>query len=224
VGAPNFAIFRKRLSPDEEVLLMKLVLATRNAGKIKEFRRILDELGSKSIDLLGLEEFPDLEDVEETGSTFRENAVLKATATARETGFPAIADDSGLCVDALGGAPGIYSARWSGEHGDDKANLEKVLSQMEGVSPEKRNAHFVCVAALAMPDGRTVYEEGILRGRILTCPIGTYGFGYDPIFLPDGSDISLAQYDAKAKDAISHRGQSLRALAPKIAIMLATLG
>lgn len=203
---------------------MKLVLATRNAGKIKEFRRILDDLGSKSIDLLGLKEFPALEDVEETGSSFRENALLKAIATARETGFPAIADDSGLCVDALGGAPGIYSARWSGEHGDDKANLEKVLSQMEGVPTEKRNAHFVCVAAVAMPDGRTADEEGILKGRILTSPIGVNGFGYDPIFLPEGSDISLAQYDAEAKDAISHRGQSLRALAPKIAIMLATLG
>lgn len=203
---------------------MKLVLATRNAGKIREFRRILDEIGSRSVELVGLENFPDFGDVEETGLTFLENALLKAQKTSKATSLPAIADDSGLCVNALGGAPGIFSARWSGVHGNDLANIEKVLEQLNALPSQDRGAHFVCVAALAMPDGRTAHAEGVLNGRILTEPIGLHGFGYDPIFLPDGSDISLAQYDAQAKDAISHRGQSLRALAPKITAMLASLG
>lgn len=202
----------------------KLVLATRNAGKIREFRRILDETGSQLIELVGLENFPHLGDVDETGSTFVENALLKAETVCRQTGLPAIADDSGLCIDFLNGDPGIYSARWSGVHGNDLANIEKVLQHLAGVEENLRTAHFTCVAALALPDGRTATSEGILRGRILRTPIGEYGFGYDPIFLPEGSAISLAQYDASAKDAISHRGQSLRAIAPKIATMFTTLG
>ena len=202
----------------------KLVLATRNKGKIREFRRILDEHGSELIELVGLENFPHLTDVEETEDSFLGNALLKAQTICRQTGLPAIADDSGLCIDALNGDPGIYSARWSGVHGNDQANIDKVLRQLADVADDDRAAHFTCVAALALPDGRTASAQGILRGRILRQQIGTHGFGYDPIFLPEGSEISLAQYEGQAKDEISHRGQSLRAIAPKIASMLATLG
>jgi XTP/dITP diphosphohydrolase len=202
----------------------QLVLATRNQGKIREFRRILDESGSQSIELVGLENFPHLGDVDETGSTFLENSLLKAETVCRQTGLPAIADDSGLCVDFLNGDPGIYSARWSGVHGNDVANLEKVLAQLVDVDDENRGAHFTCVATLALPDGRTASAEGILRGKILRAPIGDHGFGYDPIFQPIGSTLSLAQFEAAEKDAISHRGQSLRAIAPKIREMFATLG
>ena len=202
----------------------KVVLATRNTGKIREFRRILDELGSQTIELMGLENFPHLSDVDETGSTFTENALLKAETVCQQTGLPAIADDSGLCIDYLNGDPGIYSARWSGVHGNDSANIAKVLEQLAGVGDDLRSAHFTCVAALAMPDGRTATSEGILHGRILRTPVGDHGFGYDPIFLPVGSAISLAEFEAHAKDAISHRGQSLRSITPKIRAMFATLG
>ena len=202
----------------------RIVLATRNAGKIKEFRRILDEIHSKSIDLVGLEHFPELHDVEETGESFLENALLKARTVCAQTGLPAIADDSGLCIDALGGSPGIYSARWSGVHGNDRANIEKVLMQLDSVQGCDRSAHFTCVSAFVMPDGSETTAEGILEGHILTVPIGDHGFGYDPIFLPLGSTLSLAQLDARAKDEMSHRGQSLRAIAPRVAAMLGTLG
>ena len=202
----------------------RIVLATRNQGKIKEFRRILDEIHSDSIDLVGLEYFPDVEDVEETGETFLENALLKARTACSETGLPAIADDSGLCIDALGGSPGIFSARWSGVHGNDQANIEKVLKELDSIPPQDRGAHFTCVSAFVMPDGSETSAEGILNGHILTEPIGDHGFGYDPIFLPLGSALSLAQLDAREKDAMSHRGQSLRAIAPRIAVMLGTLG
>jgi XTP/dITP diphosphohydrolase len=188
-----------------------------------EFRRILEEIAPGSIDLVGLEEFPLLVDVEETGSTFQENALLKARTVSAETGLPAIADDSGLCIDALGGAPGIFSARWSGEHGNDSANIAKVLSQLEDVDDAHRGAHFTCVAAFVTLDGKELTEEGILPGRILRSPRGTHGFGYDPIFLPRGSELSLAQLDGSAKDAISHRGQSLRAIAPRVTQLLGTL-
>ena len=202
----------------------RIVLATRNPGKIKEFRRILDEIHSDSIDLVGLEHFPELADVEETGETFLENALLKARTVCSETGLPAIADDSGLCVDALGGSPGIFSARWSGVHGNDQANIEKVLKELDSIPPHDRGAHFVCVSAFVMPDGSETSAKGILNGRILREPIGDHGFGYDPIFLPLGSALSLAQLDAKEKDVMSHRGQSLRAIAPRIAVMLGSLG
>jgi len=202
----------------------RIVLATRNAGKIKEFRRILDEIHSESIDLVGLAHFPELEDVEESGETFLENALLKARTVCAQTGLPAIADDSGLCVDALNGSPGIFSARWSGVHGNDQANIAKVLRQLDSVQGRDRSAHFTCVSAFVMPDGSETTAEGILEGHILAAPIGDHGFGYDPIFLPLGSTLSLAQLDARQKDEISHRGQSLRAIAPRVAAMLGTLG
>jgi XTP/dITP diphosphohydrolase len=203
---------------------IKLILATRNPGKILEFRRILDKLHPASIDLIGLDQFPELQDVEETGETFFENALLKARTICLETGLPAIADDSGLCVDALDGAPGVLSARWSGVHGNDAANIEKVLAQLASIPDVELGAHFTCVTAFVMPDGRESTAEGILSGEILRQPIGNYGFGCDPIFRPAGSEQSLAELDAKKKDLISHRGQSLRAIAPRVAVMLGALG
>ena len=202
----------------------RLVLATRNKGKLVEFRRILDTLAPGEIQLVGVEEFSDLVDVEETGSTFEENALLKARYTANATGLPSISDDSGLCVDFLNGDPGIYSARWAGTHGDDQANLEKLLSELKDVDDDKRTAHFTCVAALAMPDGRTHVEEGLFHGQILHAPVGQEGFGYDPIFQPLGMSISSAQMSPQDKDAISHRGKALRLIAPHVIQMLRSLG
>ena len=202
----------------------KLVLATRNQGKITEFRRILEELAPGQIELIGVDQFPHLVDVEETGSTCEENSLLKARYTCEATGLPAIADDSGLCVDALNGDPGIYSARWAGVHGDDRANVEKVLQQLADVPDEKRTAHFMCVASLVVPDGRHQVAEGRFEGHILHAPVGENGFGYDPIFQPLGLSISSAQMSAQEKDAMSHRGKSLRAIAPHVIQMLASLG
>lgn len=202
----------------------KLLLATRNKGKIEEFRRILEDIAAGEIELVGLEQFPDLHDVDETGSTFQENALLKAREMCFATGIPAIADDSGLCVDFLNGDPGIFSARWAGSHGDDRANTAKVLSSLVGVPDEKRGAHFTCAAALALPDGRTHVEEARFDGWILHTPVGDQGFGYDPIFRPEGFEISSAQMSPEAKDAISHRGKSLRAIAPHVITLLNTLG
>jgi XTP/dITP diphosphohydrolase len=201
----------------------KLVLATRNSGKIIEFRRILEEIAPGAVELISVDQFPNLVDVEETGSTFEENSLLKARYTSMATGLPAIADDSGLCIDALGGAPGIFSARWAGKHGDDQANLEKVLEQLKDVPEEKRGAHFLCVASLVLPDGREHVSEGRFDGSILRSAVGTNGFGYDPIFQPNGLAISSAQMSAQEKDLVSHRGKSLRLIAPHVIRLLATL-
>jgi XTP/dITP diphosphohydrolase len=201
----------------------KLVLATRNSGKIIEFRRILEEIAPGAVELISVDQFPDLVDVEETGSTFEENSLLKARYTSKATGLPAIADDSGLCIDALGGAPGIFSARWAGKHGEDQANLEKVLEQLKDVPEEKRGAHFLCVASLVLPDGREHVSEGRFDGSILRSAVGTNGFGYDPIFQPNGLAISSAQMSAEEKDLVSHRGKSLRSIAPHVIQLLATL-
>jgi XTP/dITP diphosphohydrolase len=201
-----------------------LVLATRNQGKIKEFRRILDAISDGTINLVGLEEFPHTTEVEETGSTFKENALLKARSVCKETGLPAIADDSGLCVDVLNGAPGIFSARYAGVHGDDQANNAKLLRELENIPEEKRGAHFTCAAALVLPDGREHVTEAIFEGSILFAPIGEQGFGYDPLFRPHGLAISSAQMSADEKDLISHRGKSLRAIAPHVFSLLTSLG
>ena len=201
-----------------------LVLATRNQGKIREFRRILDAISNGAINLVGLEEFPHTTEVEETGSTFRENALLKARSVCSETGLPAIADDSGLCVDALNGAPGIFSARYAGVHGDDSANNLKLLKELENTPEEERGAHFTCATALVLPDSREYVTEENFEGSILYAPIGDQGFGYDPLFRPQGLAISSAQMSAEEKDLISHRGKSLRSIAPHVISLLTSLG
>mgnify|MGYP006267022449 FL=1 len=192
-----------------------LVLATRNQGKIAEMQRLLDSFSS-DIQVRSSSEF-NLDDVEETGSTFEENALLKAVTIARATGFPALADDSGLCVDVLGGAPGIYSARWAGTHGDDQANIEKLLGDLRKIPSEQRSAKFVCVIALALPNGESEVVRGELKGEIRFEPSGTNGFGYDPIFQPLGHQRTLAEMEPEEKDSISHRGFALREIAPRIA-------
>ncbi len=197
----------------------RLVLATANKHKLAELARIL-EAGRVGVELAGLGEFPGAPDVAETGATFAENALLKARAMARFTGLPAVADDSGLCVDALNGMPGVLSARWTGRHGDDQGNLGLVLAQVADVPDERRGAHFACAAALVLPSGPEHVSEGTVDGRLIREPRGTNGFGYDPIFVPDGSELTTAQLDSAAKDAISHRGKALRALAPVIAALL----
>ncbi|OUC96231.1 XTP/dITP diphosphatase [Streptosporangium minutum] len=194
----------------------RVVLATRNMGKIVELRRILAD-ASVPVEIVGLEEFPEIGDVAETGLTFAANALLKAHAVAQASGLPAIADDSGLCVDALNGMPGIFSARWSGRHGDDRANLELLLAQVSDVPREHRGAHFTCAAALALPSGQERVAEGALHGLIIDAPRGTNGFGYDPIFLPEGESRTTAELSAQEKDAISHRGRAFRALVPILA-------
>jgi XTP/dITP diphosphohydrolase len=197
----------------------KLVLATRNQGKVVELRRIL-EGASLDVDLVDLRAFPELADVTETGVTFAANALLKAHATAQATGLPAVADDSGLAVDVLGGSPGVFSARWSGRHGDDDANLELLLAQIGDVGDEHRAAHFACAAAFAHPDGREHVVFGKLPGRIIRERRGTNGFGYDPIFVPDGGTRTTAELTAAEKDAISHRGRAFRALAGQLSGLL----
>jgi len=201
----------------------RVVLATRNQGKVTEFRRILEEYAAGEVDLLGLQDFPDMPDVEESGSTFEANALLKAHATAEFTKLPAIADDSGICIDFLDGAPGIFSARWAGKHGDDEANLQKVLREMSGITADKRGAQFRCVVALAHPNGEYIYEEGVMHGEIVDSPRGENGFGYDPIFQPTGFTQTSAQLSAIEKDEISHRGKALRAITGRIAPFLGAL-
>lgn len=197
----------------------RLVLATVNPHKITELERILAG-GRVAAELVGLGEFPGAPDVAETGVTFAANALLKAAAVARFTGLPAVADDSGFCVDALNGMPGVLSARWSGKHGDDQANLCLLLAQLTDVPDERRGAHFACAAALVLPSGRQHVSEGTVHGRVTRLPRGENGFGYDPIFVPDCSELTTAEMTAEAKDAISHRGRALRALAPVIAALL----
>jgi XTP/dITP diphosphohydrolase len=203
----------------DELARPRLVLATANQHKLAELTRIL-EAGRVEVELAGLGEFPGAPDVAETGATFDENALLKARAIAEFTGLPAVADDSGLCVDALNGMPGVLSARWAGRHGDDEANLRLVLAQLSDVPDERLGAHFACAAALVMPSGKEHVSEGAVYGRLIRQPRGTNGFGYDPIFVPDRSELTTAEMNSAAKDAISHRGKALRALAPVIAAML----
>jgi len=192
----------------------RVVLATRNAHKVAELGRILADAGFAG-QLAGLDEFPGAPDVPETGSTFADNALLKARAIAAYTGLPAVSDDSGLTVDALNGMPGILSARWAGGHGDDRANLELVLGQLSDVG--NRGAAFVCVAALALPGGAGEWTTtGVLPGSITRVPRGTNGFGYDPIFVPAGLATTTAELSPPEKDAISHRGRAFRGLAKYI--------
>lgn len=197
----------------------RLILATRNAGKIAELHAILSDAGLPH-ELVGADAYPEIPDVKETGVTFAENALLKAHALARATGLPAVADDSGLCVDVLNGAPGIFSARWAGAHGDDEANLRLLLAQLGDIDEEHRGAHFFCAAALALPDGTERVVEGRLLGTLRHAPSGTGGFGYDPILQPLGESRTCAELTPAEKNAISHRGQAFRALVPVVRELL----
>jgi XTP/dITP diphosphohydrolase len=196
----------------------KLLLATANRKKLVELQRILDSsLGANRIELVGLADFEGYPDVPETGLTFGENALIKAREGAKRTGLPTVADDSGLAVDALNGMPGVFSARWSGRHGDDQANLDLVLGQISDVADEQRGGAFVCAAALVLPNGREHLVEGRQPGRILRAGRGDGGFGYDPIFLGDGQTRTNAELSPAEKDAISHRGKAFRELSKVIA-------
>jgi XTP/dITP diphosphohydrolase len=199
---------------------VRLVLASRNEHKVGELRRILGDAGL-AIDLVNLADFDDVPDVAETGVTFAENALLKARAVRTATGVAAVGDDSGFCLDVLGGMPGVFSARWSGRHGDDRANLELVLAQVADVPDAHLGASFVCAAALAGADGSEVVVEGRWRGRLVRSPRGSNGFGYDPIFVPEGQERTSAELSDDEKDAASHRGRALRALLPSIAALAA---
>jgi len=196
-----------------------LILATRNAKKLAELRRILEASGV-DVNVTDLSEYPDMPEVAETGATFTENALLKARAVVKHTGRAAVAEDSGLCIDALNGMPGVLSARWAGRHGDDEANLRLVLGQLADVPANRRAGHFTCMAALVLPSGQEQVTEGTVSGRVTGAPRGTNGFGYDPIFVPAGSELTTAEMSPEAKDAISHRGRALRAMAPIIAALL----
>lgn len=194
----------------------RIVLATRNRGKLAELERILAGLDVElvPIDVLGSEP------PEETGATFEENALMKARSATSETRLPALADDSGLEVDALGGAPGIASARYAGLQADDAANLTKVLDALAALPAERRRARFVCAAALVSPDGREWVTRGVMQGRILTEPRGGGGFGYDPIFVGLGETRTNAELPPEVKDARSHRGAAFRALRPAVERLL----
>ena len=192
---------------------MRIVLATRNQGKIRELARIFAEV-LPAVKFLGTDNFPGLADVEETEDSFEGNSLLKARAVSAFTNLPAIADDSGLAVDYLGGAPGIFSARYSGAHGDDEVNLQKVLVEMSGIT--NRGAQFVCAAAFVAPNGYEKVLRAEMAGTLVEAPRGSNGFGYDPIFLPEGFSQTTGEMDAQLKDSISHRGKAMRALAQLI--------
>ncbi|MCI1676350.1 MAG: RdgB/HAM1 family non-canonical purine NTP pyrophosphatase [Ancrocorticia sp.] len=196
----------------------RLILATRNDHKVRELHAILAPLlpGLNQDDVVGANAY-DLPEPVEDEVTFAGNALLKARQIARATGVLAVADDSGLCVDALGGAPGVFSARWCGHHGDDQANLQLLLNQLSDVPEKYRGAHFHCAAVIVTPDGREYVREGDMFGTLLYAPRGENGFGYDPIFSPvEYPDLSSAELSPAQKDAISHRGKAFRALAPLI--------
>lgn len=212
----------------------RLVVASANVAKAVELVRILS-VAHVDVQLSSLAEFPGAPVVTETGATFAENAQLKARAIAAYTGLPTVADDSGLCVDAMNGMPGVLSARWSGRHGDDEANLRLVLAQIADVPDERLGAQFVASAVLVVPaagsaaggaeagadqPGQEHVSEGVLRGRLIREPRGENGFGYDPIFVPDGEQITTAEMSPDAKDKISHRAKALRGLTPAIAALV----
>jgi len=188
--------------------VIRLLLATRNPGKLRELRGLL---GGEALELVGLADFPHFGDTEETGKTFEENAAIKASEAARSLEIWALGEDSGLEVDALSGRPGIYSARFAGEHGDDAANNAKLMEELQGV--RERSGRYVCCMALANPGGGVVATtRGVCEGRIANQASGSNGFGYDPYFWPEQAQCSMAALEPQAKDMISHRGQALRAM------------
>ena len=196
--------------------MTRLLLATRNAGKLAELQRLL-ATAVPGVEVVGLRDVGEYPEAPETGATFAENALLKAREAVRYTGLPAVADDSGITVDALNGMPGILSARWSGRHGDDAANTGLLLAQIADVPDERRGAAFVCAAALVTPGGGEWVLEREWRGRVVREPRGTNGFGYDPVFVPDGLELTSAELAPEEKDARSHRAQAFAALVPVVA-------
>ena len=196
--------------------MTRLLLATRNAKKLGELRRILVAEGVEGLEVVGLADVEQFDEAPETAPTFEGNALAKARDAAAATGLPSIADDSGIAVDALNGMPGVLSARWAGGHGDDRANLDLVLAQLSDTPDERLGAGFVCAAALVVPDGEETVVRGEWRGKLAREPRGTNGFGYDPIFVPEGESRSSAELDPAEKDAVSHRGRALRALLPHL--------
>jgi XTP/dITP diphosphohydrolase len=197
----------------------RLLLATRNAGKLAELRRLLHD-AVPGVEVIGLGDVAEYPEAPETGATFAENALLKAREAVRYTGLPAVADDSGITVDALNGMPGVLSARWSGRHGDDDANTALLLGQLADVPDERRGAAFVSAAALVTPEGGEEVLQREWRGRVIREKRGTNGFGYDPVFVPDGLQQTSAELDPAEKDARSHRGQAFAALVPVIRTVL----
>ena len=195
--------------------MQRIVLASSNPGKLAEFNRLLADSGLEVVTQASL----GVNDAEETGLSFVENALLKARHAARATGLPALADDSGLCVDHLRGAPGLYSARFAGKHGDNAANNAKLLHELDGVPPEKRGAFFICVLALIQhaDDPAPLIAEGRWQGHVLSETRGVQGFGYDPLFIADGQTTSAAELDPALKSRISHRGQALARLRAQLA-------
>ncbi|MCH5645437.1 MULTISPECIES: non-canonical purine NTP pyrophosphatase [unclassified Gordonia (in: high G+C Gram-positive bacteria)] len=196
-----------------------LLLASRNRKKLAELQRVVDAAGITGLDVIGLDAVPEFPEEPETGATFEENALIKASSGARATGLPCLADDSGISVDALGGMPGVLSARWSGRHGDDAANNELLLAQIGDVPDDRRGAGFVSACALVFPDGSQVVVRGEWRGRILRTTQGANGFGYDPLFAPDDAVAqgrSSAELSPAEKDSLSHRGKALAQLVPAL--------
>jgi len=198
----------------------KLLLATRNAKKLVELDRILAASEVTGIEVIGLDAVSEFPEAPETAPDFEGNALAKARDAVAATGLPAVADDSGLAVDALNGMPGVLSARWSGGHGDDAANLRLVLGQLGDVPDDRRAAAFVCAAALVLPGGAEIVVRGEWRGTLIREARGSNGFGYDPIFVPEGDTRTSAELDPAEKDALSHRGRALRLLLPHITAAL----
>jgi len=194
----------------------RVLVASRNAKKLNELRRILDEAGVVGLEIVGLDDVPAYDEAPETGATFEENALAKARDGAAATGLPCVADDSGLEVDALNGMPGVLSARWSGRHGDDTANNALLLAQLGDVPDERRGARFVSTCALVVPGGEEIVVRGEWPGSIGREPVGDGGFGYDPLFIPEGGATTAAQLTPAEKDAISHRGRALKQLLPAL--------
>lgn len=205
-----------------ELPVAKLLVASRNSKKLAELRKVLDDAGIKGLTLVSLADVPPFPETPETGATFADNALVKARDGVAATGIACVADDSGLEVDALNGMPGVLSARWAGAHGNDTANYELLLAQLSDTPDERRGGRFVSVCALVLPDGTETVVRGEWPGQIARAPRGDGGFGYDPIFLPDGFDCAAAELTPEQKNAASHRGAALRQLIPALKALAAS--
>ncbi|WP_080874210.1 XTP/dITP diphosphatase [Oceanobacillus timonensis] len=197
--------------------MKKIIIATKNKGKVKEFRAFFAPHNIEVVSLLDLEE--DIPDIEETGESFVENAAIKAEQIANRFQQPALADDSGLIIDSLEGRPGIYSARYAGEPTDDQSNIDKILGEMKEVPNDARDARFICVLAISRPGEETMFVTGYCEGHIQTEQSGQNGFGYDPIFVPEGYEKTMAELDPAEKNQISHRNMAMHQLENKIHLL-----